>query len=173
MAENVILVDEHDNAQGLMEKMEAHRKGLLHRAFSVFVLNDQGQLLLHQRALHKYHSGGLWTNTCCSHPRDGELLEDAVHRRLGEEMGMDCPVEKSLEFTYKAELDQGMTEHEYDHLFIGRFNGTPKPNPKEVANYHWLDLKSLDADLESHPEKYTAWFKIIFKRFEEAVNEHS
>lgn len=171
MAENVILVDEHDNAQGLMEKMEAHRKGLLHRAFSVFVLNDKGELLLHQRAFHKYHSGGLWTNTCCSHPRKGESLEEAVHRRLEEEMGMDCPVEKALEFTYRAELDKGMTEHEYDHLYTGQFNGKPHPNSEEVADYKWLDLNSLDRDLELHPEKYTAWFKIIFKRFKEAVSQ--
>lgn len=165
MAEKVILVNEQDEELGLMEKMEAHRKGLLHRAFSVFVLNQKGELLLQQRALHKYHSGGLWTNTCCSHPRQGEDPESAAHRRMEEEMGFDCPMEKALEFTYRAELDKGMTEHEYDHLFIGRFEGTPKINPDEVMEYRWQDLDELDAHITAHPEEYTAWFKIIWKEF--------
>ena len=171
MAENVILVDEHDQELGLMEKMEAHRKGLLHRAFSVFVLNSDGDLLIQQRATHKYHSGGLWTNTCCSHPRQGEDIEAAAHRRLEEEMGFDCLVNKAFEFTYRAELDKGMTEHEYDHLFIGYFNGEPKINPEEVQAYKWVDLKSLERDIERNPQRYTEWFKIIFQQFLEAVKQ--
>lgn len=165
MTENVILVNGQDEALGLMEKMEAHRQGRLHRAFSVFVLNTKGELLLQQRALHKYHSGGLWTNTCCSHPRQGELVEAAAHRRMEEEMGFDCPMEKVLEFTYKAELDKGMTEHEYDHLFVGRFEGRPQINPDEVMDYRWQNLDDLDQHISKHPEEYTAWFKIIWKEF--------
>lgn len=165
MAENVILVDAHDQELGLMEKMEAHRKGLLHRAFSVFVLNEKGELMLQQRAASKYHSGTLWTNTCCSHPRDGETAEQAAHRRLQEEMGFDCPVQKVLEFTYRAELDQGMIEHEYDHLFIGQYNGEPQLNPEEVMAWKWINLDDLSADIKANPDRYTEWFKIIWQEF--------
>jgi len=171
MAEEVILVDAQDKELGLMEKMEAHRRGDLHRAFSVFVLNAKGELMLQQRAAEKYHSGTLWTNTCCSHPRHGETAEEAAHRRLMEEMGFDCPIEKALEFTYRAELDKGMIEHEYDHLFIGHFNGEPKLNPDEVMSWKWMAIDDLSKDIESHPENYTAWFKIIWKRFEAHVNQ--
>ncbi len=163
--ENVILVDEQDNALGLMEKMEAHEKGLLHRAFSVFILNDQKQILLQQRAHSKYHSGGLWTNTCCSHPRDGETNLEAAHRRLQEEMGFDCPVEKILDFVYRAELDHGLTEHEFDHVFIGTYNDDPVINPEEVASFKWMDLEELKDDIKNRPEIYTEWFKIIFDRY--------
>lgn len=169
MAEQVILVNEHDEELGLMEKMEAHRKGLLHRAFSVFILNEKGEMMIHQRALHKYHSGGLWTNACCSHPRAGEATIDACHRRLMEEMGFDTEVSKVLEFTYKAELDSGLTEHEYDHVFVGQFEGEPKPNPDEVASWKWIDVPSLRKDIEENPAQYTEWFKIIFDRFVQEV----
>lgn len=169
MIENVILVNKFDEELGLMEKMEAHEKGLLHRAFSVFVLNDDGHLMLQQRAIDKYHSGGLWTNTCCSHPRKGESNEEAAKRRLMEEMGFECPVEKTLEFIYKAELDKGMTEHEYDHLFIGKYNGEPVLNPKEAMAWKWVDINVLANDIDKNPEKYTAWFRIIYQRFLEAV----
>lgn len=169
MAEEVILVDAHDQELGLMEKMEAHRQGLLHRAFSVFVLNEKGELMVQQRAAEKYHSGTLWTNTCCSHPRKGETAEEAAHRRLMEEMGFDCPINKVLEFTYRAELDKGMIEHEYDHLFIGEFNGEPNLNPDEAMAWKWMRLDELSADIEDQPEKYTAWFKIIWKQFEAYV----
>lgn len=168
MAEHVILVNERDEPLGLMEKMEAHEKGLLHRAFSVFILNSKGEMMIHQRALHKYHSGGLWTNACCSHPRDGESILDAGHRRLMEEMGFDTDLEKVLEFTYKAELDDGLSEHEYDHVLVGHFEGEPKLNPSEVAQWKWMDIDELRADIERHPKRYTEWFKIIFDRF---VNE--
>jgi isopentenyl-diphosphate delta-isomerase len=173
MAEKVILVDAQDNELGLMEKMEAHRRGDLHRAFSVFVLNSKGELMLQQRAAEKYHSGTLWTNTCCSHPRQGESAEEAAHRRLEEEMGFDCPVEKVLEFTYRAELDKGMIEHEYDHLFIGRYDGEPQLNPEEVMDWKWMDIDSLAKDIETNPHRYTAWFKIIWKQFEAYVKQQA
>ncbi|WP_417602303.1 isopentenyl-diphosphate Delta-isomerase [Owenweeksia hongkongensis] len=171
MVENVILVDENDNEIGLMEKMEAHRKGLLHRAFSVFVLNSKGELMIHQRALHKYHSGGLWTNTCCSHPRKGEEVEAAAHRRLMEEMGFDCPIEKKLDFVYKSVLDQGLTEHEFDHLFVGHYDDEPNINPDEVADWKWMSIADVRKDIEENPAQYTEWFKIIFDRFTEEVAE--
>ncbi len=170
MPEQVILVDENDRKYGLMEKMEAHEKGLLHRAFSVFVLNDRGELMLQRRALDKYHSGGLWTNTCCSHPRDNESVENAAHRRLVEEMGFDCPINKAFDFIYKAELDQGLTEHEFDHLFVGRFNGLPQINPEEVAEWKWMKVEEVKQDVEDQPEIYTEWFKIIFDRFYQSLN---
>lgn len=165
MVEKVILVDESDNALGLMEKMEAHEKGLLHRAFSVFILDDNGDLLLQQRAKSKYHSGGLWTNTCCSHPRDEEKTIDAAHRRLMEEMGFDCEIEKMFDFIYKAELDQGLTEHELDHLFVGYYNGEPRINLEEVEDWKKMSLNEVEEDIKNQPQYYTEWFKIIFDRF--------
>lgn len=170
MSEYVVLVDENDRDLQLMEKMEAHEKGLLHRAFSVFILNDQDQLMLQRRALEKYHSGGLWTNTCCSHPRDGEPVEQAAHRRLMEEMGFDCPIAKAFDFIYRAELDKGLTEHEFDHLFIGRYNGEPRINPEEVSEWRWMDVEEVRDDLNRNPDKYTAWFRIIFDRFYQNLN---
>ena len=167
MEEKVILVNEKDAQLGLMGKLEAHQKAVLHRAFSVFVFNKKGELLLQQRALDKYHSPGLWTNTCCSHPRHGESAEQAAHRRLVEEMGFDCPVKKVLEFTYRAELDKGMIEHEYDHLFIGQYDGEPDLNPEEVMDWKWMSIDELSQDIQSQPQNYTEWFKIIWKQFEE------
>ena len=158
--EHVILVDKNDAPQGLMEKMEAHEKGLLHRAFSVFVFNDQGDFLIHRRAAHKYHSGGLWTNACCSHPRDNETPEEAAHRRLQEEMGFDCPLQKAFEFTYRSELDNGLTEHEYDHVFLGTFNGVPELNPEETDAYKYISREELLRDVKENPGNYTEWFKI-------------
>ncbi len=170
MSEFVVLVDESDRELQLMEKMEAHEKGLLHRAFSVFVINNQNELMLQRRALDKYHSGGLWTNTCCSHPRDGEPVEAAAHRRMMEEMGFDCPMEKAFDFIYRAELDKGLIEHEFDHLFIGHFEGEPKINPVEVAEWKWMNIEELKDDLMHNPEKYTVWFRIIFDRFYQNLN---
>jgi isopentenyl-diphosphate delta-isomerase len=169
MAEYVILVDERDNELGLMEKIEAHEKGILHRAFSVFILNHKNQLLLQQRALHKYHSGGLWTNTCCSHPRQGESNLEAAHRRLQEEMGMAAPLKKLLDFVYRAEFDNNMTEHELDHVFVGHSDETPNINPEEVEAYRWMDLEELKKDMAEQPELYTEWFKIIFNEFYSSV----
>ena len=162
--EQVILVDTEDNPIGLMEKMEAHEKGLLHRAFSVFIFNDKKELLLQQRASHKYHSGGLWTNTCCSHPRDGEGLVDAGTRRLQEEMGFECEIKPILSFIYEAELDNELTEHEFDHVLIGKFNAAPKPNLDEVSDWKFVDLKVLAEDLKQNPDQYTIWFQKIFKK---------
>lgn len=160
--EHVILVNTQDEAIGTMEKMEAHEKALLHRAFSVFVFNKNKELLLHQRADAKYHSGGLWTNTCCSHPRPDETVLGAAHRRLVEEMGFDCEIKPAFHFIYHAELDQGLTEHELDHVLIGEFNDIPIPNPEEVKSYQWMTLIDIEKDLKTNPNKYTEWFKICF-----------
>ncbi len=158
--ERVILVDENDNPLGTMEKMEAHEKGVLHRAFSVFIFNQKGEMLLQQRAFSKYHSGGLWTNTCCSHPREKESTIDAAHRRLQEEMGFDCEIEKAFDFIYKRELDQGLTEHELDHVFIGEFEGEVCFNKEEVNAYIYIPVQDVLEEVNQRPEKYTEWFKI-------------
>ena len=163
MEENVILVDVLDNQLGLMPKMEAHEKAVLHRAFSVFIFNDKGELMLQQRAAHKYHSPLLWTNTCCSHQRDGESNIEAGKRRLIEEMGFKTNLKEIFSFVYKAPFDNGLTEHELDHVMIGNFNGVPKINPDEVASYKWMTLEAVKKDIELQPNIYTAWFKIIFK----------
>ena len=163
MEENVILVDVLDNQLGLMPKMEAHEKAVLHRAFSVFIFNDKGELMLQQRAAHKYHSPLLWTNTCCSHQRDGESNIEAGKRRLIEEMGFKTNLKEIFSFVYKAPFDNGLTEHELDHVMIGNFNGVPKINPDEVASFKWITLEAVKKDIELQPNIYTAWFKIIFK----------
>ena len=162
MSEFVVLVDACDKDIGLMEKMEAHHKGILHRAFSVFIFNDDGKMLLQQRAFSKYHSPGLWTNTCCSHPRHEELPIDAAHRRMMEEMGFDCSIEPAFTFTYKAPVGQGLTEHEYDHVFTGVWNHIPRPNPDEVAAWKWMDMETLEKDMFLNPDNYTVWFRIAF-----------
>lgn len=161
--EFVILVDEQDQEIGLMEKMEAHEKGVLHRAFSVFVFNDQGQFLLQQRAFSKYHSGGLWTNTCCSHPRKGETVLEAATRRLQEEMGFVVPLEAQFSFIYFRELDNDLIEHELDHVVFGKFNGVPAINQDEVASYKYVDKNELIEDMKANPTNYTEWFKICFE----------
>ncbi|MFC4691200.1 isopentenyl-diphosphate Delta-isomerase [Dokdonia genika] len=163
--ELVILVDENDNKIGLMPKMEAHEKAVLHRAFSVFVFNDKKELMLQQRALHKYHSPGLWTNTCCSHQRDGESNIEAGTRRLQEEMGFTVPLEESISFIYKAPFDNGLTEHELDHILIGHSEQEPVINEEEVAAWKWMGLEDVKQDIVNRPELYTAWFKIIFDKF--------
>ncbi|KYK38194.1 MAG: isopentenyl-diphosphate Delta-isomerase [Theionarchaea archaeon] len=163
MKARVILVDENDKEIGFEEKMEAHKTGKLHRAFSIFVFNSKGELLLQRRAKDKYHSGGLWSNTCCSHPRVGETLEEAVHRRLKEEMGFDCELREAFHFIYKAKVGD-LTEHELDHVFIGRYNGEVNPNPDEVEEYKWVPVASLNKDMKVHTENYTEWFKIAFER---------
>ncbi len=163
MEELVVLVDEKDNQLGLMPKMEAHEKAVLHRAFSVFVFNDKDELLLQQRASHKYHSPMLWTNTCCSHQRDGEASLDAGKRRLQEEMGFTCDLKELFWFVYKAPFDNGLTEHELDHVMVGKFNGDPVINRDEVEAYKWMSLQEVKEDMDIHPDAYTAWFKIIFQ----------
>ncbi len=162
--EMVILVDENDKQIGLMEKIEAHEKALLHRAFSVFVYNDKNELMIQQRALHKYHSPGLWTNTCCSHQREGESNLEAGKRRLFEEMGFTTQLEETISFIYKAPFDNGLTEHEFDYVLVGQYNGEPNPNPEEVADWKWVTLEFLKNDIENYPEEYTEWFKIIFQK---------
>ncbi len=164
MEEKVILVDESDNEIGTEEKLKAHEKGLLHRAISICVFDSKGRMLLQKRNSKKYHSGGLWSNTCCSHPRPGETVEDAAHRRLMEEMGFDCKLEEKGHFVYKAKLDHGLTEHELDHLFIGKYEGEVKPNSEEVEDYKWVEMKELNKDMKENPSKYTEWFKIIVKK---------
>lgn len=169
MEEKVILVNEKDDQLGLMGKMEAHQKAVLHRAFSVFVFNKKGELLLQQRALDKYHSPGLWTNTCCSHQRDGESNIEAGKRRLEEEMGFSCDLEELFWFVYKASFDNGLTEHELDHVMIGYYDQDPKINKEEVAAHKWMLLEDVKKDIEMHPELYTEWFKIIFKEYDQRL----
>lgn len=164
MPENVILVTPDDQPLGAEEKLKAHLEGKLHRAFSVFIFNSQGEMLLQRRALHKYHSPGLWSNACCSHPRPGEDSEAAAHRRMKEEMGFDCHIERAFQFTYKAEFDNGLTENELDHVFIGEYNGVVQPNPEEVAEYRWIDADSLKKDVQENPEQYTYWFCVVLDK---------
>jgi len=163
--EQVILVNEKDEQIGLMPKMEAHERALLHRAFSVFVFNKENELMLQQRALHKYHSPGLWTNTCCSHQREGESNIEAGVRRLQEEIGFTTPLRETTSFIYKAPFDNGLTEHEFDHILIGSYDAAPNPNPEEVASWKWMPIEDVKADMKEHPELYTEWFKIIFDKF--------
>ncbi|MBM72511.1 MAG: isopentenyl-diphosphate delta-isomerase [Crocinitomicaceae bacterium] len=163
--EEVILVDKNDVECGTMQKMEVHKNGgALHRAFSVFIFNTKGELLLQKRAEHKYHSGGLWTNTCCSHPRPGETTREAGNRRLVEEMGMDCKLIELFRFEYKAELNQGMTEWELDHVLLGLSDKVPQINKDEVAEYKYMSLDEIDHDLKINPQNYSEWFKICFER---------
>ena len=171
--EKVILVNSNDEPIGLMPKMEAHEKALLHRAFSVFVINGNNELMLQQRAHQKYHSPGLWTNTCCSHQRDGEDNIEAGLRRLQEEMGFETPLEYLFNFIYKATFDNGLTEHELDHVMLGRFEGEPSINPEEVASWKWMDIDQIHADLNNNPSDYTVWFAIIFDRFYNHLKENS
>jgi len=169
--EYVLLVDEKDNEIGVMEKLQAHQEALLHRAISIFVFNDQQQLLLQKRAGKKYHSPLLWTNTCCSHPRPGEVLIDAAHRRLREEMNMSCELTHQFSFIYKAVLDDGLTEHELDHVFFGYSNELPVPDAAEVADWKYLSLNQIREELQSQPELYTSWFKIVFDQINSIQNE--
>ncbi|MFA5075094.1 MAG: isopentenyl-diphosphate Delta-isomerase [Candidatus Babeliales bacterium] len=159
MKEFVILVDEKDNPVEKEEKIRAHELGLLHRAFSVFIFNSQHMLLLQKRAKTKYHSGGLWSNTCCSHPRPDEDIFMAAHRRLKEEMGFDTNLKEIFTFCYKANLDNNLIEHEYDHVFIGKFDGKPILNPEEAENYKWISLQELDKDIKENSSKYSFWLK--------------
>ncbi len=163
--ELVILVDENDNQIGLMPKMEAHEKAMLHRAFSVFIFNKNGELMLQQRAIHKYHSPGLWTNTCCSHQRAGEHNLDAGSRRLQEEMGFVTDLKETTSFIYKAPFDNGLTEHELDHILVGTYEDEPSINPDEVQSWKWMHLETVKEDIAQHPQLYTEWFKIIFDKF--------
>ena len=163
--EEVILVNSSDEVLGTMPKMEAHKKAVLHRAFSVFILNENNQLMLQQRAAHKYHSPLLWTNTCCSHQRLHEGNTEAGRRRLREEMGFETDLTVLFSFIYKAPFDNGLTEHELDHVMLGYYSKEPKLNPEEVAAWKWMDLDVVADDLKASPESYTVWFKIVFEQF--------
>ncbi len=168
--EQVILVNENDEQIGLMPKMEAHEKAVLHRAFSVFIFNSNNELMLQQRAAHKYHSPLLWTNTCCSHQRDGETNIEAGTRRLQEEMGFTTSLKETTSFIYKAPFDNGLTEHELDHIMIGYYEQAPVINPDEVEDWKWMPIENVRTDIAAQPELYTVWFKIIFEKFYEHIN---
>ncbi|RYE41522.1 MAG: isopentenyl-diphosphate Delta-isomerase [Sphingobacteriales bacterium] len=172
MSDNVVLVDLEDNVIGTMQKMEAHVKGKLHRAFSVFIFNTKGELLLQQRALGKYHSGGKWTNTCCSHPRLGEDTLEAANRRLDEEMAMTCELKHVFSFVYCADMPEGISENEYDHVFFGVSDQLPYPDPEEVEGYRYVDMNVLKTEIESNPDDYTAWLKICFERVMDSYNKY-
>ncbi|MEN9686187.1 MAG: hypothetical protein RLZZ28_1973 [Bacteroidota bacterium] len=167
VVEQVILVDENDLATGAMEKVAAHEKAVLHRAFSVFIFNNKGEMLLQQRAENKYHSGGLWTNTCCSHPRPGEPTITAALRRLEEEMGFTTEIKKIFDFVYRAAFENGLIENEYDHVFVGVYDGPVQPDSREVNAFVYADMAAISSALESDPQKYTAWFHIAFPKVKE------
>ncbi len=162
--EHVILVDEQDREIGTMEKMEAHKKGLLHRAFSILIFNSNGEMMLQQRANEKYHSGGLWTNACCSHPRPGETLEEAGKRKLIQEMGFECELNYSHKFVYKVELDNQLTEYEWDYVLVGYYDGAPDLNPGEAQAWKYESLEAIRNDVNLHPDSYTSWFKLIINQ---------
>ncbi|WP_343606588.1 isopentenyl-diphosphate Delta-isomerase [Fluviicola sp.] len=168
--ETVVLVNEQDEVLGFMEKMEAHQKGILHRAFSVFI-HRNGKILLQQRSLNKYHSGGLWTNTCCSHPRMDESLANAGSRRLQEEMGIHCAVKPHFHFIYRVQLDSGLIENELDYVLFGSYDGEVSPNPDEVMDYKWMDWNELKADIDQHPERYTSWLQILISDYKQQIEE--
>lgn len=163
--ERLILVNEKDEPIGLMPKMEVHERGLLHRAFSVFIMNSKGETMLQRRALQKYHSPGLWTNTCCSHQKQGETNIEAGKRRMMEEMGFVADLKELFSFIYKAPFDNGLTEHEFDHVLIGYYDGVPDINESEVAEWKWMSLNDIRLDISNNPNNYTEWFKIIFDKF--------
>lgn len=173
MREFVVLVDENDNEIGIQEKIKAHKDAKLHRAFSIFIFNSEGEMLLQQRACDKYHSGCLWTNATCSHPRPGENIEQAAHRRLQEEMGFDTELTKSFDFIYKAEFDQGLTEHEFDHVFLGQYDGPIKLNAEEAEDYKWIDLNTLKKEIKDNPDRYTVWFRIALDRVLNFLNNEN
>jgi isopentenyl-diphosphate delta-isomerase len=162
--EQLILVNELDEMVGTMEKMEAHQKAMLHRAFSIFIFNSQGEMLLQQRAEEKYHCGGLWTNTCCSHPRPEEDTAAAAKRRLQEELGFTTPIKKAFDFVYKAPFSNGLTEYEFDHVFFGEYEGDLRPNPKEVAAVRYLSVNTIQSMMEEKPAQFTPWFHIAFPK---------
>jgi isopentenyl-diphosphate delta-isomerase len=164
MEEQVILVNDQDEETGVAEKMEAHQQGWLHRAFSVFIFNSRGEMLLQQRARDKYHSGGLWTNTCCSHPRPGESTKVAAERRLKEEMGFQVSLDKVFDFVYKADFDNGLTEHEFDHVFVAEYEGPVDFNKEEVMGYSYRSMQQIVQSMETDPAQYTAWFHLAFPR---------
>ena len=169
MEENVILVDKNDTQIGLMSKLDAHKKGILHRAFSVFILNNNNEIMLQKRAYNKYHSAGLWTNTCCSHQREGENSIEAGKRRLEEEMGFETELKIITSFIYKVKFENGLTEHELDYLLIGKYFKSPVINKQEVADWKWMKIDLIADDIKLNPNNYTSWFKIIFDKFQNKI----
>lgn len=161
----ILLVDKNDKEIGFEDKAKVHKLGLFHRAFSIFVFNSQGELLIQKRSKNKYHSGNLWSNTCCSHQKQNEHLDDAVHKRLKIEMGLDCELQEFFNFSYKVKLDNGLIENEFDHVFIGVCDSKPKANLKEVSDYKYISLKELKKAIKLNPQDYTVWFKIIIKKY--------
>lgn len=172
MSEFVVLVNKSDRKVGIEEKIEAHRKGKLHRAFSVFIFNLQGENLLQKRAASKYHSGGMWTNACDGHPRPLEEIDAAAHRRLVEELGFDCELKKIFTFVYKADLGNNLIEHEFDHVYFGLYDGEVKACPDEVEDFKWVGMTVLKRDMSLHPEKYSPWFKVAFKRLAPFISRY-
>lgn len=172
MKEYIIQVNNSDTQIGKIEKLQAHQRGVLHRAFSIFIFNSEGNLLLQQRAADKYHSAALWTNSCCSHPNYGESLQHATQRRLMQEMGLQTPLNKLFDFIYKTKFDNGLIEHEYDHVFLGVSDRKPIPNPNEVMNWKYMPLQEIERDIEAYPHKYTSWFKICFPKLKTHYNQH-
>jgi isopentenyl-diphosphate Delta-isomerase len=168
--QQLILVNEQDEPIGVAEKMEAHQKGLLHRAFSIFIFNKAGEMLLQQRAISKYHSGGLWTNACCSHPYVGEDIIAAAQKRLAEEMGFTTTIKPAFQFTYKAYFENGLTEYEYDHVFIGEYEGAVLPAAEEVEDFCYKSIEDIETDVQTHPKKYTEWFKIALPKLKSYLN---
>jgi isopentenyl-diphosphate Delta-isomerase len=172
MNSQVILVDEQDNELGVMDKLQAHQLPVLHRAFSIFIFNSKKEMLLQKRAAGKYHSAGLWTNACCSHPSPGEQTEVAAHRRLQEEMGFETTLEKIFSFTYKTDFENGLGEHEYDHVFAGFYDGSVHPNAEEAGDHRFLDMETIAGMLQEHPEQYTVWFQLAFPRIAHWLEGH-
>lgn len=169
--EMILLVDKEDKELGYGEKMEVHKKGVFHRAFSIFIFNSKGELLIQKREKNKYHSPGLWTNTCCSHQRQGEKLEEAIHRRIKEEMGFDCNLKEAFQFSYSVQFNEELYENEYDHVFIGFYDGEVTINTQEVQEFKWVDLEWLKKDINQYPEKYTYWFKLSIDRVIHHIKE--
>lgn len=167
--ERLILVDKHDNEVGLLDKVSVHREGVLHRAFSVFIFNSMGFLILQRRAMDKYHSPGLWSNTCCSHPRQGESTPEACSRRMVEEMGIKCSLTFAFTFTYRAQFENGLIEHEFDHVYFGKSDKIPKPEPQEVMDWKYISFSDLQKDILVHPENYTEWLKICLPKVLEHI----
>ncbi len=166
----LILVDEQDNRIGTMAKMEVHRKALLHRAVSVFIINSKGEWIIQRRAFHKYHSNGLWTNTCCSHPFPHETCSEAAGRRLWEEMSLCCELKEAFSFIYRESLDNDLTEYELDHVFIGRSDDIPVPDVQEVIEWRLVSFSELEAEIDSNPASFTVWFRHIYRRVNECIN---
>jgi isopentenyl-diphosphate delta-isomerase len=166
----IAIVDKNDEIIGYNDKLKVHEEGTLHRAFSIFIFNNKGEMLIHQRAHHKYHSPSLWTNACCSHLHENMTMDECVHDRLQFEMGFDANVDFQFKFTYHEQFENGLTEHETDHVYFGTWEGIPSPNPNEVVNYKWISINDLKNDLNKNPQNYTYWFKHIMQNFETQFN---